>query len=772
MVDSAGADRLREARASQQAGRFHNAEIICQKILESDPDSAEALHRLGVLLYLQARPDEAAVLIERAITLKAGVPEFYVSLCLALLAASQYEKYDAAMHDAERRCRDILAAVPDDAEGLHRLGVLADLRGEHEAAIVLLERAIAKRGDDAEAHNDLGLAQLSARHAKAAGRSFAEALRLNPQYVGAANNLALALETQGKFSQAIAACRRVLELKPDFPLAWFNLGSMLQQHGDPKEAEQSFLRALELQPGYAEAHNNLGSIYEEQRRTDEAVASYRTALALKPLDIQPHLSLGRLLHNLGQIEEAETVYKNAQLNIRDAGLDIHLATMLPPIMPRSADIAGARARYERELGALLQRPIQINDLQAEGLSNFFLPYHGFNDKPLQQLLASVYARARPDLMWSSADSAPAWDGKRKLRLGFISSFFKNHSIGKLTSGLIASIARDKFEVTTLFAPPFKDDGMSRYIAAHSDTHHVLPTDLHAARVFIADLELDVLFYTDIGMDLFCYFLAFARLAPAQCVTWGHPVTTGIPNVDYFISHEDCETEGAQAHYSEKLLYLRAPANFTYFFRPLLPERLKTRADFGFTDDQHLYVCPQSLFKFHPDFDPVLNEILSRDPQGRLVLIDGATLSWNSVLMKRFAESMPDEVLRRIGFLPRQYGDDFLNLIALCDVMLDAFPFAGGTSSFEGFATGIPIVTMPTQFLRGRCTHACYRRMEIADCTASSTAEYAQIALRLGTDAVYRTQIRGKILARSHLLYDDVAAAREFERCFEEMSRGR
>ena len=61
-----------------------------------------------------------------------------------------------------------------------------------------------------------------------------------------------------------------------------------------------------------------------------------------------------------------------------------------------------------------------------------------------------------------------------------------------------------------------------------------------------------MFYADLGMDIRTYFLAFARLAPVQCVTWGHPDTTGIPNMDYFISSDLIEADGAEKHYSETL----------------------------------------------------------------------------------------------------------------------------------------------------------------------------------------------------------------------------
>ncbi len=763
------ADELRAARGYQQAGAFDAAEQVCREVLQRHPEHAGALHRLGVLAYLQGRPLDAIAQIERAIALQGKVLEYYVSLLLALQEGGQREKSGAVMHAAEALGRAALRSEPGDAEILHRLGVMADLRGEHPAAAALIAQAISLHSADAEYHNNLGLALLADGRAEAAAGSFGEALRLNPEYLGAASNRALALETQGRFTEAITACRQVLELKPDFAPAWFNLSNLLYQHGGMDEAEQSFLRALALRPGYAEAHNNLGEICQKQGRVEEALTRFRTALALKPLDMQPHLSLGGLLHTLGRMEEAEAVYRDAQ-KLPGAALDIAIATMLPPIMPAAAEIPPARARYERELRALLERPARIGDLRDEGLINFFLAYHGANDKDLQVLLATVYAGARPELQWAGVKPRPAWDGKRKLRVGFISSFFKNHSIAKLTSGIIANLSRDKFEVMTLFAPPFKDDGASQYIVAHSDQHHLLPDQLQLAREFVAGLELDLLFYTDIGMDAYTYFLAFSRLARVQCVAWGHPMTTGIANMDYFISHEDCETEQGDCHYSERLIRMRPPAMYTYFWRPQLPATLKPRADYGLTEEAHLYVCPQALFKFHPDFDPVLEQILRGDPRGILVLIEGTTPAWNGVLMQRFANTMAHDILERIVFVPRQYGDGFINLIALCDVMLDPFHFAGATTSFEAFATGIPIVTLPSQYQRGRYTHAFYRRMGITECTAENPRHYAEIALHLGTDPAYCAQVRAKILVRNHLLYDDLGAVREFERCFEQMCR--
>src|SRR5262249_44840918 len=142
--------------------------------------------------------------------------------------------------------------------------------------------------------------------------------------------------------------------------------------------------------------------------------------------------------------------------------------------------------------------------------------------------------------------------------------------------------------------------------------------LATVRQRIAKLELDVLYYADVGMTAWTYFLAFARLAPVQCVTWGHPLTTGIPNLDYFISSELLEGPGAEEHYTEKLV--RLPNLAVHYYRPQAPAEVRPRSHYGLEETGRLYGCPQSLFKLHPDFDAILADVLRRDPEGLLVLL--------------------------------------------------------------------------------------------------------------------------------------------------------
>jgi predicted O-linked N-acetylglucosamine transferase (SPINDLY family) len=251
----------------------------------------------------------------------------------------------------------------------------------------------------------------------------------------------------------------------------------------------------------------------------------------------------------------------------------------------------------------------------------------------------------------------------------------------------------------------------------------------------------------------------SRLAPVQCVTWGHPVTTGYPSMDYFISSQWLETAQADAHYTEQLVRL---ANLgTHYYRPKLTAS-KPREAFGLDSERHLYVCCQTLFKMHPEFDAILADILRRDPRGDVVLIEGRRPVWTAQLKARFQRTMPD-VAQRVRFLPPMPNADFLQLNALADVLLDTLHFGGGNTSYEGLAFGTPIVTLPSEFLRGRITHALYQKMQFTDCIVRSPEAYAELAVRLGTDRDFRRHISEQILARADVLYEDPAEVHELER---------
>jgi predicted O-linked N-acetylglucosamine transferase (SPINDLY family) len=337
-------------------------------------------------------------------------------------------------------------------------------------------------------------------------------------------------------------------------------------------------------------------------------------------------------------------------------------------------------------------------------------------------------------------------------------------------GLVAELSRQEFTVTVLSVGKY-DDPIARFFKERADRFLEVPRHLPSARRQIADLHLDVLIYTDIGLDPNTYTLAFSRLAPVQCGTVGHPVTSGLDTIDYYVSTQDWDTAQAAEHYTESLVRLKTPP--LHYYRPKVPVPLKERKHFGLAEEDHVYGCLQSLFKFHPEFDAILGEILRLDPRGILLLTSGKFPGWDKQLRERFAATIPD-VADRIRFLPGLPYEDYLNLLMLCDAQLDPIHFGGGTTSYQAFAVGSPIVTWPSALLRGRFTFGMYQEMGILDCVAQSAQEYVRIAVRLGTDCAFRDAMRQKISAANGVLFENNAGIRELEQFLHkavEKSRG-
>jgi predicted O-linked N-acetylglucosamine transferase (SPINDLY family) len=615
-----------------------------------------------------------------------------------------------------------------------------------------------------EAFN-LALQHQQAGRLQEAEAIYRQVLQVQPAFAEAYNNLGVAQREQGKLEEAGVSFRQALMLKPAFAEPYGNLGVVLQKQGKPEEAAACLRQAVTLKPAYAEAHNNLGVVLQQQGKLEEAVAHLRQALALNPAYSVAYTNLGNALETQGKCEEAVACYRQALALQPSGGVEIRLATILPVIIGSSQDVVAIRRKYDENLTALLQRDLTLSDPVREvGETSFHLAYHGCNDRDLQVKMAQVYERACPSLLYTAPHclNGPRTYRPDKIKIGFISKYFKNHSISRTTLGVLANLTREKFRVYAIFVPPVEDDEFSRAIQQHADKTLFLKYDLKEARERIAEAELDILFYQDIGMEPFTYFLAFSRLAPVQCVSCGHPVTTGIRNMDYFISSENYEPENGAEHYSEQLIKLKT--SFACYYKPTMPSPFKSRRQFGLDDSDHIYICPQNLFKFHPEFDEILSGILRADSRARLVLIGGKMAYWTELLLRRFAQAMPHAV-NRITVLPPQNAIDFRNLIAISDVMLDTIHFGGFNTSLEAFAVGTPVVTMPSKFQRGRHGQAFYREMGFMECVAESPKRYIEIAVRLGTDSTYRDTIKAQIRANNHVLYENMEVVREFERFF-------
>lgn len=659
-------------------------------------------------------------------TAQAQADDAKIAAFKAALAMHQAGK----LAEAEAAYRDILQRWPGHVESFHHVAIIALQRNDLEQAETLLRRLT----------------------------------QAVPQMAPAWSNLGVVLLRQGRAEEAAAAQREALKIQPDFAGAMKNLGNALRELGDMAGAETEFRRAIDLVPD-ADGYNNL-ALALQTRDAMGAIAALRQAVTLDPRHHKALSSLANMLRLQGRIEEARQVWDQAIAVRPDIGLQLMRGLTVNPIIRSREDIEQSRQGLLANISALRLAGLNHPAIDTEVFStNFFMAYHGRNNRDLHSRIAALYAAICPSLTWTAPHCQRKRPAGGRIKVGFLSQFMRRHSIGRTTRGLIAELDESRFESVALFVPPFIDDEISRFIRDAADHHIMLPKKLDEARRQIAALELDVLFYQDIGMEPYSYFLAFSRLAPVQCVSFGHPDTTGIPNMDYFISNDLFELPEADAHYSEKLFRLHDLGTLAYYYKPDTPDPIKPRSALPVPQQGRFYLCPQHLFKLHPDFDDIVAGILERDPEAYVGFIAQGAPYWSELILQRLTQRLGPKLIRRVSFIPSQEGPDFLSLLRAADVVLDTVHFNGMNTSLEALSQNAVVVTLPSDQQRGRHTQAMYRKMGITDTIATDAAQYVEIAVRVANDAAWRSALQARMAASNHVLFEDIRVVREFERFF-------
>jgi len=812
---TAGTDQLQEALRRHRAGRFDDARTIYGEILRVDPAHADAWHLTGLCAFQAGDVASALPALRRAVALNGKSAVYHTSLGTALescgetaearehfqraielhpssaeahfnfanllrkrrdfeSAAAHYRvalqhrpdnpdilnnlattlKELGAVDEAESHYRD---ALRHDAEHIGVLLNLATLLGERNRFAESFELCATARRlapDNAEAHHLHGRLLQQTGDLSSAVSAYEHSLRLNPAATEAASNLATCLQALGRLSEAEALLKDLLSSAPESAAAWNNLGSVHNDQDRPDDAAGCFERALKIRPDFTAAWNNLGNALKSVRRFDDAADCYARAAGIDPGFVEAHSNRAGVLQSQGRTAEARRHLQRAN-TIRPSDVRrFEIETLLPVIPESAVHIADCRERLTAGIAKLRAEGVRIDAATQIAPTLFYAAYHGRNDRELMRDAAMLFE--------SSFDPRPFQESNEtridsRVRIGFLSSYLKKHTIGRLMRGLIGRIDRERFHVTVL-SPSVRHDRLDPGVQQAADDVVELTRRLPIALQRAASARLDVLAYPDVGMDPFTTTLARSRLAKRQCVMWGHPVTTGMPSIDDFLSSELLELDEAEGHYTERLVRLKTLPCF--YERPETPSNV-ARSEFGLPYDRPIYLCPQSLFKLHPDFDANLSEILTEDRRGLLVLIDPPHDHWKELLRRRWWPVFGDR-LDRVQFLPRMSRDRFLRLIATADVMLDPVHFGGGNTNYEALSLGAPVVTLPSRFLRGRVALGLYRRMGVADCVVETDEQYVERSVQIANDRDFRVAVKDRIQSTCDVLFHDDSAVRELE----------
>ncbi|WP_181705242.1 glycosyltransferase [Chthonobacter rhizosphaerae] len=568
------------------------------------------------------------------------------------------------------------------------------------------------------------------------------------------HNMAIALGRLGQTMDAITLEQRVIEAAPDYVPSYKALAGLLQREGDLAAAAD----VMGVLCGRAvEAH---------------APAVLRDAVATLREIGHPPRTWSRLANMLriGGHEDEANVLLDLRLaqHPRDLGaLLIRAMATLRVVHMSEAEVRDRRARYADALSTL---EAAVAEASAEELASaagevgmakpFFLSYQGEDDTDLQRrygrVVSAMMAARFPDPL------PPPPTDRPRIRVGFVTAYMTLHSVSKLFRGWIRDLDRSKFEVFGYQLSPDADPTRDE-IAGWCERFVSGDHDGETWRRILAEDAPDVLIYPEIGMHPLAVQLAAQRLAPVQAMAWGHPVTSGLETVDYFLSSALMEPETGDQHYVERLVRL---PGLSIAYAPLpVGDATMARDRLGLREDAVVYVCCQSLFKYLPRHDEVFLAIAVARPDAQFLFIgDGghpATAVFRTRLERAFGKAGLD-FARHVAITPPVAPDAFPALLKAGDIYLDSIGWSGGNTTLEAVACDLPVVTLPTVLMRGRHSAAILTQMGLGDTIATGIVDYITRAVRLA-DPERRAALVERQRAGRPKLYGDMRPVQALER---------
>jgi len=384
---------------------------------------------------------------------------------------------------------------------------------------------------------------------------------------------------------------------------------------------------------------------------------------------------------------------------------------------------------------------------------FHMAHQGLNDAPFQRALAEAIHALSPDVYHVAErlrSGPPPPHRDRPLRVGIISAHMGQHSIGKMFIELFVNLIqrRDELNVHTFaFALDHHckdvagcavsmDEPITGYLAKSMGAdYHRLPHSVQHVEKAIDATQLDVLLYADLGMEFTTYVLAHARLAPLQVAWWGHPITSGLPSIDYFFGL-DHEVPWAADHYTEQ--HVRMDYMNSAPFVRTHTDPVSLVEAFGIPEGSKFMAVLGRLFKLHPTFDRTLARILAHVPDAYILVIAEAALHTNQMLWERLQETMAFHpgTAERVRFIDYK---NYNKMLHQAEGVLDTFPYGGCLTTHDALSNRVPMVTLPLEHVRGRYSFGMYSQMGHMDLVASNQSHYEALAIRLLTDNVFRKE---------------------------------
>jgi protein O-GlcNAc transferase len=745
-----------QALAADRAGYEQMALKNYRELLELYPKSADLWLELARLYQRLQQYDRALEAIETSLNLSPNNANAYHQLSVSLSQLGYLQDAIAAGWKAIRLNSQSIETY------LH-LGYLLLERGEFEQSEHIYRRAIAIAPQHYQTYLNLGHLDLIRERTDEAIALFQKALQLKPRDPDIIYNLALALSATGQTNEAIL---------------YFAFAAYRRQQYN--EAISYFCQYLDTQTGEIEAYQALANCYQALNRIEDCLNLYQTAIDLYPHSLDLYLNYLLSLQYFGQSDRAIAAIEQANPSFAASLiLKLHKLRLLPILYRSQEQIKTCRNHFNQNLNQILFKIQTTSELrtkealQAIGSgTNFYLQYQGQDDTKIQskygEIVHQIMKANYPQ--WGEKRSLPPLTQEGKIKIGYLSSCLQWHTVGMVFLGWLREASRDQFEIIC-YDIGRKTDKFNELFRLYSDRFYQIPNNLEAIAAKITQDCLHILVFLDIGMYAPMTQLAGLRLAPIQCAAWGHPVTSGSPTMDYFISADLLEPEDAQKHYTETLI--RLPNIGICYPKPTIPPLRRSRSEFGVEEEAIVYISCQSLFKYLPQYDWIFAETARQVERAQFIFFGHPSSAISQQFYNRLDRAFDRLGLKFANFgkiLPRQSYANYWNLLSISDVALDTFGFTGFLTTLDAVALGLPIVTRSGSFMRSRQSAGILKRLDCMETIAADEQEYLEIAVRLGLNSDWRNSLAEKIKRNGVNLFGDRAGVAGLEQFYRDTVR--
>jgi predicted O-linked N-acetylglucosamine transferase (SPINDLY family) len=674
----------------------------------------------------------------------------------ALNTAIEHHKAGRAQ-EAEQLYKQILLVEPSHSTVLSYLGILSFQTGNYTLAEEWLRKAIAVRPNYDEAHCTLGVTLATLGRLDQAVVHFRQAIDANPNYPEAHFNLGIALGQLGTIDEQITHFRQAIHLQPDYPEALSLLGIALIHQGKLDEAISWLTRALELRPDFFEVHHNLGLIFEQQGKFDQALGHFQRAIELNPNVPDSLNSLGHAYQKSGQPDKAiECLQRLLAVNPHHGEAYINLGNALKD----QAQIEQAVVCYRR---AIELRPDLSTAWSNRLYGLYFCPDYD------SAAIYREHLRWNEQLAQSFANSAPLHSNDRSpdrsLRVGYVSSNFRNHVSSLFFKPLFERHDKSEFQVFCYADGP--TEGFTMLLRQYVSVWRTIAgmTDDQAAQLIRQD-QIDIL--VDVTMHMAGGRpLLFARKpAPVQVCCIAYPGTTGLSTIDYRLSdpYLDPPTAGDQ-YYSEKTF--RLPETFWCFDSLTTVPAVNTLP--ALKNGYITFGSLNNFCKVNPGVLKLWAQVLKAVDRSRLVLLapEGSARRWVCDLLGE--EGVLPE---RVTFFDRQSRQKYLEIFHHIDIGLDTIPYNGHTTSLDALWMGVPVVTIVGDTVVGRAGLCQCNNLGLPELIAESPDQFVLIAKELANDLPRLTELRQTLRQRMQIspLMDAPRFAKNVETAYRAMWR--